>query len=96
MLMLRKATAKGYAQEEGIDFEESFSLVVRLEAVKIFVAYATHKSFQIYQMDVKMAFLNGPLKEEVYIAQLDGFVTLIIQKRTSDPPILMRTGGSGK
>ncbi|GJR70895.1 retrovirus-related pol polyprotein from transposon TNT 1-94 [Tanacetum coccineum] len=54
---------KGYAQEEGIDFEESFALVARLEAVRIFVAYAAHKSFPIYQMDVKTAFLNGPLKE---------------------------------
>ncbi|GJT56133.1 retrovirus-related pol polyprotein from transposon TNT 1-94 [Tanacetum coccineum] len=61
-------------QEEGIDFEESFALVARLEAVRIFVAYAAHKSFPIYQMDVKTAFLNGPLKEEVYVAQPDGFV----------------------
>nr|GEW18582.1 retrovirus-related Pol polyprotein from transposon TNT 1-94 [Tanacetum cinerariifolium] len=65
---------KRYAQEEGIDFEESFSLVARLEAVRVFVAYAAHTSFLIYQMDVKMAFLNGPLKEEVYVAQPDGFV----------------------
>nr|GEX15212.1 retrovirus-related Pol polyprotein from transposon TNT 1-94 [Tanacetum cinerariifolium] len=71
-----RLVAKGYAQEEGIDFEESFSLVLRLEAVWIFIAYATHKSFPIYQMDVKMAFLNGPLKEEVYVAQPDGFVDL--------------------
>ncbi|GJQ98252.1 retrovirus-related pol polyprotein from transposon TNT 1-94 [Tanacetum coccineum] len=60
--------------EEGIDFEESFAPVARLEAVRIFVAYAAHKSFPIYQMDVKTAFLNGPLKEEVYVAQPDGFV----------------------
>ncbi|GKB95789.1 retrovirus-related pol polyprotein from transposon TNT 1-94 [Tanacetum coccineum] len=66
--------AKGYAQEEGIDFEESFDLVARLEAVRIFVAYVAHKSFPIYQMDVKTEFLNGPLKEEVYVAQPDGFV----------------------
>ncbi|GKB52378.1 retrovirus-related pol polyprotein from transposon TNT 1-94 [Tanacetum coccineum] len=66
--------AKGYAQEEGIDFEESFAPVARLEAVRIFIAYATHKSFPIYQMDVKIAFLNGPLKEEVYVAQPEGFV----------------------
>nr|GEY70216.1 Gag-Pol polyprotein [Tanacetum cinerariifolium] len=64
--------AKGYAQEEGINFEESFALVALLEAVRIFIAYAAHKSFPIYQMDVKMAFLNGPLKEEVYVAQPDG------------------------
>nr|GEV33056.1 hypothetical protein [Tanacetum cinerariifolium] len=65
---------KGYAQEKGIDFEESSASVARLEAVRIFVAYAAHKSFLIYQMDVKMSFLNGPLKEEVYVAQPDGFV----------------------
>ncbi|GJV10169.1 retrovirus-related pol polyprotein from transposon TNT 1-94 [Tanacetum coccineum] len=59
---------------EGIDFEESFAPVARLEAVRIFVAYAAHKSFPMYQMDVKMTFLNGPLKEEVYVAQPDGFV----------------------
>ncbi|GJX69044.1 retrovirus-related pol polyprotein from transposon TNT 1-94 [Tanacetum coccineum] len=52
----------------------SFALGARLEAVRIFVAYAAHKSFSIYQMDVKTTFLNSPLKEEVYVAQLDGFV----------------------
>ncbi|GJT92313.1 retrovirus-related pol polyprotein from transposon TNT 1-94 [Tanacetum coccineum] len=65
---------KGYAQEEGIDFEESFAPVARLEVVRIFVTYVAHKSFPIYHMDVKTAFLNGPLKEEVYVAQPDGFV----------------------
>ncbi|GJY90357.1 retrovirus-related pol polyprotein from transposon TNT 1-94 [Tanacetum coccineum] len=65
---------KGYGQEEGIDFEESFAPVARLEAVKIFVAYAAHENFPIYQMDVKMAFLNGPLKEEVFVRHPDGFV----------------------
>ncbi|GJX87311.1 retrovirus-related pol polyprotein from transposon TNT 1-94 [Tanacetum coccineum] len=69
-----RLVAKGYAQEEGIDFEESFAPVARLEAVRIFVAYAAHKFFPIYQMDVKTAFLNGPLKEEVYVAQPEGFV----------------------
>ncbi|GJT71951.1 retrovirus-related pol polyprotein from transposon TNT 1-94 [Tanacetum coccineum] len=69
-----RLVAKGYAQEEGIDFEESFAPVARLEAVQIFVAYAAHKSFLIYQIDVKMTFLNGPLKEEVYVSQPDGFV----------------------
>nr|GFB92485.1 retrovirus-related Pol polyprotein from transposon TNT 1-94 [Tanacetum cinerariifolium] len=76
-----RLVAKGYAQEDGIDFEESFSPVARLEAIWIFIAYAAHKCFPIYQMDVKMAFLNGPLKEEVYVAQPDGSLTLIIQKR---------------
>nr|GEV68055.1 retrovirus-related Pol polyprotein from transposon TNT 1-94 [Tanacetum cinerariifolium] len=64
----------GYAQEVVIDFEESFAPVARLEDVLIFITYAAHKSFPIYQMDVKTAFLNDPLKEEVYVAQPDGFV----------------------
>ncbi|GJS28165.1 retrovirus-related pol polyprotein from transposon TNT 1-94 [Tanacetum coccineum] len=60
--------------DEGIDFEESFAPVAWLEAVRLFIAYATHKSFPVYQMDVKTTFLYGPLKEEVYVNQLDGFV----------------------
>nr|GFA07784.1 retrovirus-related Pol polyprotein from transposon TNT 1-94 [Tanacetum cinerariifolium] len=66
--------AKGYAQKEGVDFEESFAPVARLEAVRLFIAYVAHKSFTVYQMDVKTAFLYGPLKEEVYVNQPDGFV----------------------
>ncbi|GKD86031.1 retrovirus-related pol polyprotein from transposon TNT 1-94 [Tanacetum coccineum] len=65
---------KGYAQKEGIDFEESFAPVARLEVVRLFVVYAAHKSFTVYQMDVKTSFLYGPLKEEVYVNQPDGFV----------------------
>ncbi|GKE05787.1 retrovirus-related pol polyprotein from transposon TNT 1-94 [Tanacetum coccineum] len=60
--------------EEGIDFKESFVPVARSEAVQIFVAYAARKLFTIYQMDVKTDFLNGSLKEEVYVSQPDGFV----------------------
>ncbi|GJU39232.1 retrovirus-related pol polyprotein from transposon TNT 1-94 [Tanacetum coccineum] len=66
--------AKGYAQEEGINFKESFAPVARLEAIRIFVAHAAHKSFPIYQMDIKKALLNSPLKEKVYVAQPEGFV----------------------
>ncbi|GJV92074.1 retrovirus-related pol polyprotein from transposon TNT 1-94 [Tanacetum coccineum] len=66
--------AKGYSQQERIDFEESFAPVARLEVVRLFIAYAVHKLFPIYQMDVKTTFLNGPLKEEVYVNQLDGFI----------------------
>nr|GEV29797.1 retrovirus-related Pol polyprotein from transposon TNT 1-94 [Tanacetum cinerariifolium] len=66
--------AKGYAQKEGIDFQESFAPVARLEAVRLFIAYAAHKSFTVYQMDMKTMFLYGPLKEEVYVNQPDGFV----------------------
>nr|GFA08943.1 retrovirus-related Pol polyprotein from transposon TNT 1-94 [Tanacetum cinerariifolium] len=60
--------------EEGIDFEESFAPVSRLEAIRIFLAYAAHKNMVVYQMDVKTAFLNGNLREEVYVSQPDGFV----------------------
>ncbi|GJX86880.1 retrovirus-related pol polyprotein from transposon TNT 1-94 [Tanacetum coccineum] len=69
-----RLVAKGYGQDEGIDFEESFASVVRFEAVRIFVAYAAYKNFPIYQMDVKTTFKNGPLKEKVFIFQPDGFV----------------------
>ncbi|GJZ58092.1 retrovirus-related pol polyprotein from transposon TNT 1-94 [Tanacetum coccineum] len=65
---------KGYRQEEGIDFEESFALVARMEAIRIFLAYATHKSFIMYQMDVKTAFLHGSLQEDVYVCQPEGFI----------------------
>nr|GEZ00810.1 hypothetical protein [Tanacetum cinerariifolium] len=68
-----RLVAKGYAQKEGVDFEESFTPVARLEAVRLFIAYAAHKSFTVYQMDVKTVFLYGPLKEEVYVNQPDGF-----------------------
>ncbi|GJT62327.1 retrovirus-related pol polyprotein from transposon TNT 1-94 [Tanacetum coccineum] len=65
---------KGYGQKEGIDFKESFAQVARLEVVRLFVVYDAHKSFPIYHMDVKTTFLNGHLKEEVYINQSDRFV----------------------
>nr|GFA11428.1 hypothetical protein [Tanacetum cinerariifolium] len=65
---------RGYRQEEGIDFEESFALVARMEAIRIFLAYATHKGFTVYQMDVKTAFLHGSLKEDVYVCQPEGFI----------------------
>ncbi|GJQ93145.1 retrovirus-related pol polyprotein from transposon TNT 1-94 [Tanacetum coccineum] len=66
--------AQGFRQEEGIDFEESFTPVARIEAIRIFVANAAHKNITIYQMDVKTAFLNGELKREVYVSQPEGFV----------------------
>nr|GEU89359.1 retrovirus-related Pol polyprotein from transposon TNT 1-94 [Tanacetum cinerariifolium] len=69
-----RLVARGYRQEEGIDFEESFSPVARLEAIWIFLAYAAYKNMVVYQMDVKTAFLNGNLREEVYVSQPDGFV----------------------
>nr|GFD32504.1 retrovirus-related Pol polyprotein from transposon TNT 1-94 [Tanacetum cinerariifolium] len=58
-----RLVAKGYAQKEGVDFEESFAPVARLEVVRLCIAHAAHKSFSVYQMDVKTTFLYGPLKE---------------------------------
>nr|GEY96817.1 retrovirus-related Pol polyprotein from transposon TNT 1-94 [Tanacetum cinerariifolium] len=69
-----RLVACGYRQEEGIDFEESFAPIARLEAIRIFLAYAAHKNMVVYQMDVKTAFLNGYLREEVYVSQPDWFV----------------------
>nr|GEZ65602.1 retrovirus-related Pol polyprotein from transposon TNT 1-94 [Tanacetum cinerariifolium] len=66
--------AKGYRQEEGIDFEESFAPKSRIEAIRIFIANAASKNMTIDQMDVKTTFLNGELKEEVYVNQPEGFV----------------------
>ncbi|GKA41740.1 retrovirus-related pol polyprotein from transposon TNT 1-94 [Tanacetum coccineum] len=69
-----RLVACGYCQEEGIDFEESFAPVTRLEAIQIFLAFAAHMNMVVYQMDVKTAFLNGNLREKVYVSQPDGFV----------------------
>nr|GEV53235.1 retrovirus-related Pol polyprotein from transposon TNT 1-94 [Tanacetum cinerariifolium] len=69
-----RLVAKGYRQEEGINFEESFALVIRIEAIRIFIANAISKNMTIYQMDVKTTFLNGELKEKVYVSQPEGFV----------------------
>nr|GEZ18154.1 retrovirus-related Pol polyprotein from transposon TNT 1-94 [Tanacetum cinerariifolium] len=69
-----RLVVRGYIQEEGIDFEESFALVARMKAIRIFLAYATHKGFTVYQMDVKTAFLHGSLKEDVYVCQPEGFI----------------------
>ncbi|GJV29065.1 retrovirus-related pol polyprotein from transposon TNT 1-94 [Tanacetum coccineum] len=69
-----RLVARGYRQEEGIDFEESFALVARLDAIRIFLTYAAHMNMIVYQMDVKTTFLNGILREEVYVSQPDGFV----------------------
>ncbi|GJX56191.1 retrovirus-related pol polyprotein from transposon TNT 1-94 [Tanacetum coccineum] len=69
-----RLVAQGFRQEEGIDFEKSFAPVSRIEAIRIFVANATYKNMMIYQMDIKTNFLNGELKEEVYVSQPEGFV----------------------
>ncbi|KAJ9561167.1 hypothetical protein OSB04_006327 [Centaurea solstitialis] len=69
-----RLVTKGYRQQEGIDYDETFAPVARIEAIRIFLAYATHKNMTVYQMDVKCAFLNGFLQKEVYLEQPEGFV----------------------
>nr|GFA38019.1 copia protein [Tanacetum cinerariifolium] len=69
-----RLVVRGYGQEEGLDFEESFAPVARMEAIRIFLAYAAHKSFTVFQMDVKTAFLHGSLKEDVYVCQPEVFI----------------------
>nr|GFA68233.1 hypothetical protein [Tanacetum cinerariifolium] len=78
-----RLVAHGYRQEKGIDFEESFAPVARLEAIWIFLTYATHKNMVVYQMDVKTAFLNGNLREEVYVSQ-NGNDLLLVQIYVDD------------
>jgi hypothetical protein len=69
-----RLVCKGYTQIEGIDFEETFSPVSRMEAIRLILAYACSKRIKVYQMDVKSTFLNGELEEEVYIEQPEGFL----------------------
>ncbi|GKA27460.1 retrovirus-related pol polyprotein from transposon TNT 1-94 [Tanacetum coccineum] len=68
-----RLVAKEYRQDEGIDFEESFAPIARIEAIRIFIANAATKNMIIYQMDVKTTFLNGDLQEEVFVSQPEGF-----------------------
>nr|GFA81328.1 retrovirus-related Pol polyprotein from transposon TNT 1-94 [Tanacetum cinerariifolium] len=69
-----RLVVRGYHQKEGINFEDSFAPVARMEAIRIFLAYAAHKSFTVFQMDVKTAFLHGSLKKDVYVCQPEGFI----------------------
>jgi hypothetical protein len=68
-----RLVAKGYSQVEGLDFDETYALVAMLESICILLAYATYHVFKLYQVDVKSAFLNGPIKEEVYVGQPPSF-----------------------
>jgi hypothetical protein len=68
-----RLVCKGYAQVEGVEFEETFSLVARIEAIKVFLAFASYTKFKVYHMDVKSTFLNGDLEEEVCVEQPEGF-----------------------
>nr|GFB54068.1 retrovirus-related Pol polyprotein from transposon TNT 1-94 [Tanacetum cinerariifolium] len=69
-----RLVVRGYRQEEGIDFKESFAPVVRMEAIRILLTYAAHKLFSMFEMDLKIAFLHGSLKEDVYVCQPEGFI----------------------
>nr|GFB76153.1 retrovirus-related Pol polyprotein from transposon TNT 1-94 [Tanacetum cinerariifolium] len=64
-----RLVAVGYSQQEGFDYDETFAPVARIKAIRLFLTYATHKDFTVYQMDVKTTFLNEILKEEVYVGQ---------------------------
>jgi hypothetical protein len=79
-----RLVCKGYAQKEGVDFDETFAPIARLEAIRIFLSYACHKRFKVYQMDVKSCFLNGDLNEEVYMEQPEGF------KLSSNPDLVCK------
>jgi hypothetical protein len=68
-----RLVAKVYSQVKGLNFDETFAPVARLESIRMLLAYVTHHGFKLYQMDVKSAFLNGPSKEEVYVEQPPGF-----------------------
>ena len=69
-----RLVCKGYAQQEGIDFEETFAPVARLETIQMFLSLSSFQKFKVFQMDIKSAFLNGYLEEEVYIEKPDGFI----------------------
>jgi hypothetical protein len=68
-----RIVAQGYSQVEGLDFEETFAPVARIEAIRILLAFVVSKGFKLYQMDVKSAFLNSVIHEEVYVSQPPGF-----------------------
>jgi hypothetical protein len=91
--------AKGYAQVAGLDFEETFAPVTRLESICILLAFVAHHTFKLFQMDVKSAFLNGPIKEEVYVEQplasrMIGILTMCISflRRSMDLSKLQEHG----
>ncbi|GKF36448.1 retrovirus-related pol polyprotein from transposon TNT 1-94 [Tanacetum coccineum] len=71
-----RLVVRGYRQEERIDFEEPFAPVARMEAISIFLAYVAHKSFMVFQMDVKTIFLHGTLKEDMCVCQPEGFINV--------------------
>nr|GEY29240.1 retrotransposon protein, putative, unclassified [Tanacetum cinerariifolium] len=84
-----RLVVRGYRQEEGLDFKEFFASVARMEAIRIFLAYDAYKSFTVFQMDVKTAFLHGTLKEDVYVCQPEGTIDPTLFIRCFDDDILV-------
>ncbi|KAI3747413.1 hypothetical protein L6452_09869 [Arctium lappa] len=78
-----RLVAKGYRQEEGIDYDETYAPVARLEAIRMFLAYVAHKNFTVFQMDVKIEFLNGILKEEVYVSQPEDHAGCMLDRKST-------------
>ncbi|GKF08023.1 putative ribonuclease H-like domain-containing protein [Tanacetum coccineum] len=76
-----RLVAQGHRQEEGIDYDEVFAPVARIEAIRLFLAFASYMDFTVYQMDVKSAFLYDTIEEEVYVSQPPGFVDLEFPNR---------------
>ena len=74
-----RLVTQGYNQEEGINFDETFTPIARLEAIRMFLAYASFKNFRLFQMDIKSAFLNEFLNEKVYVKQPPGFQIVFFQ-----------------
>ena len=97
--MLFRSVAQGYNQQEGIDFDETYAPVARIEAIRLLIAFASYKGFKLYQMDVKTAFLNGILQEEVYVRQPPGFEdtqfpdhVYLLDKALGSQKIILRRG----
>jgi hypothetical protein len=84
-----RLVAQGFTQVEGLDFGETYAPVARLEAIRFLLVFDAHHDFKLYQMDVKSAFLNGPLSEEVYVEQPLGFCHTCFPKKTKCKPVCM-------
>jgi hypothetical protein len=86
-----RLVAKGYSQVEGLDFGETYAPIARFESIRILLSYATYHGFKLYQMDVKSAFLNGPIKKEVYVEQPPGFEDRFQVKQLQEGTFISQT-----